>query len=63
MAIEWCKHVDGAAIFPKLPAYLRTYHTKWQRNQRVRDAVAQAAPGEQRLKELNVTMLPSSEST
>jgi hypothetical protein len=23
MAIEWCKHVNGTTIFPKLPVYLR----------------------------------------
>ena len=53
MAIEWCKKVDGINIFPKLPVYLRTHYTKWQRNQRVRDAVAKAAPGEARLREIN----------
>ena len=54
MAIEWCKKVDAVNIFPKLPVYLRTHYTKWQRNQRVRDAVAKAAPGEARLREINV---------
>jgi hypothetical protein len=39
--------------FPKLPVYLRTHYTKWQQNQRVRDAVAKAAPGEARLREIN----------
>ena len=58
MAIEWCKHVDGRALFPKLPVYLRTHHTKWLRNQRVRDAVAQAATGEAKLRALNLAMLP-----
>jgi hypothetical protein len=53
MAIEWCKKVDGVNIFPKLPVYLRTHYNKWQRNQRVRDAVARAAPGEARLREIN----------
>ena len=53
MAIEWCKEVDGVNIFPKLPVYLRTHYGKWQRNQRVRDAVAKAALGEARLRELN----------
>jgi hypothetical protein len=53
MAIEWCKEVDAVNIFPKLPVYLRTHYSKWQRNQRVRDAVAKAAPGEARLRELN----------
>jgi hypothetical protein len=53
MAIEWCKKVDGINIFPKLPVYLRTHYTKWKRNQRVRDAVAKAALGEARLREIN----------
>jgi hypothetical protein len=39
MAIEWCKHVDGKSIFPKLPVYLREYHKHWLRNQRIQDAV------------------------
>jgi len=53
MAIEWCKKVDAVNIFPKLPDYLRTHYSKWQQNQRVRDAVAKAAPGEARLCEIN----------
>ncbi len=44
--IEWCKEVDAVTIFPKLLVYLCTHYSKWQRNQRVRDAVAKAAPGE-----------------
>ena len=56
MAIEWCKEVDAVNIFPKLPVYLRTHYSKWQRNQRVRDAVAKAAPGEARLRELNAAL-------
>jgi len=54
MAIEWCKKVDAVNIFPKLPVYLRTHYSKWQRNQRVRDAVDRAALGEARLREINV---------
>ena len=54
MAIEWCKKVDAVNIFPKLPVYLRTHCSKWQRNQRVRDAVDRAALGEARLREINV---------
>ena len=54
MAIEWFKKVDAVNIFPKLPVYLRTHYSKWQQNQRVRDAVAKAAPGEARLCEINV---------
>jgi hypothetical protein len=53
MAIKWCKEVDAVNNFPKLPVYLQTHYSKWQRNQRVRDAVAKAAPGEARLHELN----------
>jgi hypothetical protein len=56
MAIEWCKEVDAVNNFPKLPVYLRTHYRKWQRNQRVRDAVAKAAPGEARLCELNAAL-------
>jgi len=56
MAIEWCKEVDAVNIFPKLPVYLRTHYSKWQQNQRVCDAVAKAAPGEARLRELNAAL-------
>ena len=31
MAIKWCKEVDAVNIFPKLPVYLRTHYSKWQR--------------------------------
>lgn len=36
MALEWCNHVDGVTIFPKLPVYLRTYWPIFQHNSRVR---------------------------
>jgi hypothetical protein len=58
MAIKWCERVDGINIFPKLPVYLRTHYTTWQRNQRVRDAVRRAAAGEIRLRELNARLGP-----
>ena len=58
MAIKWCEHVDGISIFPKLPVYLRTHHSKWQRNQRVKDAVERAAAGEAQLRELNARTGP-----
>ena len=48
-----CAHVDGVEIFPKLPVYLRTHCTSWQRNRRVRDAVTKAMPGAAKLRELN----------
>ena len=34
-----CDDVDGVTIFPKLPVFLRTHATEWQKNRRVRDAV------------------------
>jgi hypothetical protein len=36
MALEWCKLVDGVTMFPKLPVYLRVYHSTWLRNSRIR---------------------------
>ena len=53
MAMKWCNKVDAANIFPKLPVYLRTHYSRWQQNQRVRDAVDRAAPGEAMLHEIN----------
>ena len=53
MSVDWCQHVDGVTIFPKLPVYLRTHHTAWARNQRVKEAVRKAAPGEAVLARLN----------
>ena len=46
MAIEWCKHVDGVDVWPKLPVYLRVHHASWEQNNRVRAAVREAASGE-----------------
>ena len=53
MEMKWCNKVDAANVFPKLPVYLCTHYSRWQRNQRVRDAVDRAAPGEARLREIN----------
>ncbi len=53
MAIEWCKHVNGTTIFPKLPVYLRMYHERWERNQRVKDAVKSSKTELQLLQEVN----------
>jgi hypothetical protein len=58
-AIEWCKKVDGVRIFPKLPVHLRTYRERWERNQRVKDAVKRAKSGSEKLKELNETLTPA----
>ena len=57
MALEWCKHVDGVNIFPKLLVYLRTYHSAWTRNQRVREAVRTAVAGEAVLTRINAETL------
>jgi len=53
MAIEWCRSVDGKTIFPKLPVYLRTYHTAWQKNNAARDAAREAAAGAKVLTRIN----------
>lgn len=51
MSIMWCRHVDGFSVFPKLPVYLRLYYERWERNQRVRDAV-QSSKNELQLLEM-----------
>jgi hypothetical protein len=53
MAIEWCKHVNGTTIFPKLPVYLRIHYERWERNQRVKDAVKNTKTELQMLQEVN----------
>jgi len=35
MALLWIGHVDGVNIFPKLPAQLREYYQRWERNSRI----------------------------
>ena len=58
MAIEWFGDVNGTDIFPKLPVYhLRSYYTTFQRNARVRDAVRNAASGEETLRVLSAATL------
>ena len=57
MAVEWCTYVDGITIFPKLPVYLRTYRTTWERNGRVRDAITRVARGTTALRALNSATL------
>ena len=52
MALRWMERVDGKKIFPKLPVYLRDYHKRFEQNQRAKDAVRNAKPGIDRLKEL-----------
>ena len=53
MAIEWIKHVNCLSIFPKLPVYLRMYHDRWERNQRVRDAVRNSKTDLELLEQVN----------
>jgi len=53
MAIEWCKHIDGINLFPKLPTHLRTYHEQWARNRRIEDAVKNMGPALDRLTDVN----------
>jgi hypothetical protein len=55
MAIEWCKHIDGHLIFPKLPVYLRMYFERWERNQRVKDAVKNSKTELKLLEQVNET--------
>ena len=57
MAIEWCTHVDGVDIFPKLPVYLRTHYSSWIHSENVRQAVRRAASGDAALKMLNEATL------
>jgi hypothetical protein len=45
--------VGGVKVPPKLQVYLRTHHAAWTRNQRVREAVAKASPGEEALAQIN----------
>ncbi|KAL1503482.1 hypothetical protein AB1Y20_011966 [Prymnesium parvum] len=40
MAIAFSKRADGVCIFPKLPVYLRQYHTHWQHAAIIKDALA-----------------------
>jgi hypothetical protein len=58
MALEWCKHVDGETIFPKLPVYLREYFEQYLRNRRVKDAVLGMKSKIEFLEQLNKELLP-----
>jgi hypothetical protein len=53
MALEWIKHVNGTSIFPKIPVYLRLHHERWERNQRVKDAVRKTKTDQQLLDLVN----------
>lgn len=53
VALEWCKHVNGETIFPKIPVYLRTYNDTYMYNQRVRQAISSSRESAGRLSDLN----------
>ena len=63
MALEWCDHVDGVKVFPKLPVYLRTWYNKWQHNQQVRETVGRCVSGRGRLREINSASTDTTEMT
>lgn len=45
-AMEWCKYVDPEQnIHAKLPCHIRVQVAKFDRNQRIRDAMAKAKSG------------------
>ena len=58
-SIEWCKFVNGIDIFPKLEVHIRQHREKWEKNQRVKDAIANAKEGHSKLKQLNAVMVPA----
>ena len=53
MAIEWYKHVNETSRFPKLPVYLPMHYERWERNQKVKDAVKSSKTELQLLQEVN----------
>jgi len=58
MALKWMEYVDGVTVFPKLPAQLRQYHKKWERNRRVQKAAESMKSDLEVLKALNKTEVP-----
>ena len=51
MAIDWCDHVDGVTVFPKLPVYLRTHYESWKKK-REEEELASKPPHCQRVSPL-----------
>ena len=49
---EWMNHVDGIKIYPKLSVSIRTYHEKWKKNNRVKDAIQESKKSLKQLKQL-----------
>lgn len=64
ISIEWCKFVNGHSVFPKLPVYLRLYFERWERNQRIKDAVRKSKNELLLLEQVNDTnmLTPNSSS-
>lgn len=58
-AIEWCRFVDGDDIFPKLPVHIRGHREQWDKNQRVKDALANAKKGHNQIQKLNQVIRPA----
>ena len=59
MSLEWCNHIDGMTIFPKLPIHIRVYRKKWERNRSVAKCVREAKSGSDKLRELNDAIQPA----
>jgi hypothetical protein len=59
MALKWIDYVDGKTVFPKLPAQLRQYRTKWERNRRVQKAVKGMKSDLEILEALNKEQVPA----
>ena len=45
-------HVNGFNMFPKLDVYLRTCFEKWNKNRRIKDAIAKSKAGLETLQKL-----------
>jgi hypothetical protein len=58
MALQWCNHVNGVTIFPKLPVYLREYHVIYLKNKRVKDAVKSMKSHVELLEVINKELVP-----
>ena len=55
-AIKWCDYVDGKSIMPKLPVHFRNHRQKYERKERIRQAVEYGEHGNARLAQLNVEL-------
>jgi hypothetical protein len=53
MALKWCDFVDGITIFPKSPGQLREYRKRFERNRRIKDALARIKSGTHALRRIN----------